>query len=93
MTKEEFRVQANQAIDEVFAKIEELKTKSADVETEAKATYEKSIADLEAKSTEMKNQYEALRDSADEKWEEVKAAFSDASASFEEGFSKIAALF
>jgi len=48
---------------------------------------------LELKKVDLETKYAALENASEEKWEEVKNAFSSASVSFKEGFVKIASFF
>jgi len=93
MTKEEFKAVANKTIDEVAAKIDELKAKKESVQENAKMKYEEAIKVLEAKKAELEAKYVDLKNAGEHKWEEVRDAFSSASDSFKEGFSKIGSLF
>lgn len=93
MNREEFKIQANQNIDEIFSKIDELRSKKDSVEEKAKAEYEKSIKELESKKVDLQSKYENLKNASDDEWEEKKRSFSSAVDSFKEGFSKIASTF
>jgi chromosome segregation ATPase len=48
---------------------------------------------LETKKADLQSKYNDLINAKDEKWEEMKNAFSSAADSFKEGFSKISSLF
>ena len=93
MDRENFKNKAKQSIDEIFAKIDELEAKKDKAFEGAKIEYEVKITELKAKKEELTAKYNKLMDSSDENWEEVKNAFSSASESFKEGFSKIGSLF
>jgi hypothetical protein len=93
MDKENFKNKAKQSIDDIFAKIDELEAKKDKAIGEAKIEYEKRILELKSKKVELQAKYNKLVNASDENWEEVKNAFSSASDSFKEGFSKIASLF
>jgi len=92
MNKEEYKAKANQRIDEISAKINDLKAKKESVKQGSKDKYIESINNLETKKADLQSKYEDLMNATDEKWEEVKNAFSEAADSFKEGFSKIASL-
>lgn len=92
MNKEEFKVKANRTIDEVSAKINELKEKKELVEQGSKSKYEENLKTLKMKKTDLEAKYSELKNASDDKWEEVKNAFSSASDSYEEGLSKITSL-
>ncbi len=93
MNKEEFKALANKTIDEVSAKINELKAKKESVQESAKSKYDEAIKMLEVKKAELEAKYEQLKNASEHKWVEVKEAFSSAADSFKEGASKIASLF
>jgi hypothetical protein len=93
MDRENFKNKAKQSIDEIFAKIDELEAKKDKALEGAKVEFEEKINELKAKKDELTAKYNMLMDSSDENWEEVKSAFSSASESFKEGFSKIGSLF
>jgi hypothetical protein len=93
MNKEEFKAKASQTIDEVSAKINELKAKKASVKEEAKAKFEESIKDLESNKTELGAKYAELENASEEKWNEAKNAFSSVSDTFEKELSKISSLY
>jgi hypothetical protein len=93
MDKEKFKNKAKDSIDEIFAKIDELEVKKDKAIGEAKIEYEEKLAELKTKKIELQAKYDKLVEATEENWEEVKVAFSSASESFKEGFSKIASLF
>jgi hypothetical protein len=93
MDKEKFKNKAKDSIDEIFAKIDELEVKKDKAIGEAKIEYEEKLAELKSKKIELQAKYDKLVEASEENWEEVKVAFSSASESFKEGFSKIASLF
>lgn len=93
MKKERFKAKANQRIDEVSAKINELKAKKESVQGDAKSKYEESLKELESKKAALQAKYTELENASEEKWDEVKNVFSSASESFKEGWNKIISLF
>lgn len=93
MNKEAYKAKANQRIDEVSAKINEIKALMARAEYDAEQKYAESLQALKKKRDEMKARYEALEDAGEGKWEEAKEAFNSASESFKEGFEKLASIF
>ncbi|MDA3815989.1 MAG: hypothetical protein PF486_01345 [Prolixibacteraceae bacterium] len=92
MNKADFKKEAKKSIDAIFAKIDELEAKKDKVNGDAKAEYEEKLNNLKTKKKELQAKYDALVNASDEKWEEVKSAFSSAADSYKEGFSKIASL-
>lgn len=93
MNKEEFKAKAATSIDEVSAKINELKAKKEIVEHEVKSDYDEAIKTLVAKKLEIQAKYDDLKNASEDRWDDAKEAFSSASDSFKEGFSKITSLF
>jgi DNA repair exonuclease SbcCD ATPase subunit len=93
MNKEEFKAKANQTIDDVSAKINELESKKESAEQGAKSEYDEAIKDLKSKKSDLEAKYADLENASEDKWEEVKATFSSASDSFREGLTKISSLF
>jgi hypothetical protein len=100
MEKEKFKEEAAKAIDEIFAKIDELEAKTEELKAqndrafaEAKEEYEEKIAQLKLKKEDLMLTYRKLQDSTEDDWDDVKLAFSSASESFKDGFSKIASIF
>lgn len=89
MSREDFKEQAKKSIDDIFVKMDELEAKKNTIEGHAKAKHKEKINDMKTKKKELQAKYDDLSDASDEKWEEVKSAFSSASDSFKEGFSKI----
>jgi outer membrane murein-binding lipoprotein Lpp len=92
MEKEKFRKEAKQTIDQIFNRIGQLEAQKEKAQSDVRAKYDEKLAELNSKKKELQAKYEQLASSADDKWEETKGAFSDASASFKEGLSKIASL-
>jgi hypothetical protein len=93
MDKENFKNNAKKTIDEIFVKIDELEAKKDKALGHAKAEYEEKLSKLKLKKDELQIKYDKLVEASEEDWEEVKKAFSSASESFKDGFSKIASLF
>jgi outer membrane murein-binding lipoprotein Lpp len=92
MNKEDFKTKAKNSIDDIFAKIDALEVKKDSVKGDTKAEYEEKLNNLKTKKKELQVKYDALVNAHDEKWEDVKSAFSSSTDSFKEGFSKIASL-
>jgi len=93
MDRETFKNNAKKSIDSIFAKIDELESKKDQAKSETKVEYEQMLQSLRSKKDRLIEQYDALANSSEGKWEEAKEAFSSASDSFKEGFSKISSLF
>ena len=92
MDKETFKQNAKNTIDEIYDAIERIQEKATIVEGEAKVRFEQNIVELKDKMNELQAKYNKLDNASDEKWEEVKNAFSSASESFKEGFKKITSI-
>ena len=92
MDRENFKEKAKKSIDDIFAKIDEYEAKSNQVKGDAKEKYNQRLADLKSRRTELQTRYERLQGASQDKWEEAKVAFNEASESFKDGFSRLAAL-
>lgn len=93
MDRQEFKEKAKQSIDDIFAKIDELKQKRGTIETDLKDTIDEQIKKMEAIKSELELKYKDLIDANEEKWDEVKQAFSESAGSFKEGLSKLKSIF
>jgi hypothetical protein len=93
MDQQEFKEKAKQSIDDIFARIDELKQKRGTIEADLKGTIDEQIKKMEAKKIELELKYKDLIDANEEKWDEVKDAFSQSADSFKEGFSKLKSIF
>lgn len=93
MNKEEFKAKANQTIDEVAGKINELKAKKEAAVGDSKVKYEKALQDMESKKADLQSKKADLENASEEKWDEVKNAFSSATEDFKEGWKKLSSLF
>jgi len=89
MDKETFRQNAKSTLDEIFDAIERIQEKANKIEGEAKDSFEKNLIELKALKKDVQAKYDKLEYSSEEKWEEVKNAFSSASESFKDGIKKI----
>ena len=89
MDKETFKQNAKNSIDEIFDAIERIQEKANKIEGEAKDSFEKNLIELKALKKDVQAKYDKLEYSSEEKWEEVKNAFSSASESFKDGIKKI----
>ena len=92
MDKETFKQNAKKSIDEIFDAIDRVQERANTVEGEAKVRFEQNLIELKAKKKDLQAKYDKLGNTSEEKWEEVKNAFSSASDSFKEGFKKITSL-
>ncbi|MDD2278337.1 MAG: hypothetical protein PHI03_12735 [Bacteroidales bacterium] len=93
MDKENFKKAAKKSLNNLFAKIDELEAKKDKVKADSKAEYEEKLARLKSQKDNLQAKYNELIKASDEKWGEVKNAFSSAADSFKEGVSKISSLF
>jgi chromosome segregation ATPase len=93
MEKEEFKQKAKQTIDDIFAKIDELQIKMDKAKAETKVKYKNEIEELKKKKAELQTRYDKLEDVVEDKWEDVKKAFSESAGSFKEGFSRLGKIF
>ena len=79
MDRETFKQNAKNSIDGIFDAIERIQERANVVQGEAKVRFEQNLIDLKAKQKELKAKYNKLENASDEKWDEVKNAFSSAS--------------
>ena len=92
MDRETFKQNAKNSIDEIFDAIERIQERANVVQGEAKVRFEQNLIELKAKKKDLQAKYDKLGNTSEERWEEVKNAFSSASDSFKEGFKKITSL-
>jgi 1,2-phenylacetyl-CoA epoxidase catalytic subunit len=93
MDREEFKKKAMQSLNEIFARIDELDAKKDKVKANVKAEYEEKLSRLKTQKANLQQKYEKLTDASEEKWEEVKDGFNNATKSLNEGFSELLSLF
>lgn len=93
MNKTEFKKKAKAQIDNLFSKIEDLEKKKDTVESSMKIQFQEKIESLKDSKVHLQNKYANLADEVDDKWEDVKTAFSSAAGSFEEGINDLSSLF
>ena len=92
MDKEIFKQNAKKTIDEIYNAIERIQEKATIVEGEARVRFEQNLVELKAMKKDLQAKYDKLGNTSEEKWEEVKNAFSSASESFKEGFKKLTSI-
>lgn len=93
MDKESFKRNAKNSIDEIFAEIHKLQEKAKKAEGATKAMYEEKAAGLKSKMKDLQAKYDELENATEEKWEDVKKAFSSVLESIKEGLNKITSVF
>ena len=92
MNRTEFKEKAKQTVDDFFAKMDELESKKNQAKEEVKSSYDRKVEKLKAEKAGLKEKYNNLMTVSDEKWEETKKAFTNASESFKEGVAEITSL-
>ena len=92
MDKETFKQNAKNGIDEIFDAIERVQERATIVGEEAKVRFNETLVELREKKKDVQAKYDELESSSDEKWEEVKGAFSSAFDSFKDGLKKITSI-
>ena len=92
MDKETFKQNAKNGIDEIFDAIERVQERATVVGEEAKVRFNETLVELREKKKDVQAKYDELESSSDEKWEEVKGAFSSAFDSFKDGLKKITSI-
>ena len=93
MEREEFKQKAKQSIDDIFARIDQLEGKMDQAKADAKVKYKEEIKELKKKKADLQSKYDKLEDAVEDKWEEVKNAFTESAGSFKAGFSRLGKLF
>src|ERR1035437_5815759 len=78
MDKETFKQNAKNGIDEIFDAIDRVQERANIVGEEARVKFNERLIELKAKKEEVQAKYNELDSTSEEKWEEVKAAFSSA---------------
>ena len=58
-----------------------------------KVKYREEIKELKKKKADLQSKYDKLEDAVEDKWEEVKNAFTESAGSFKAGFSRLGKLF
>jgi hypothetical protein len=92
MERENFKIEAKKSIDVIFKKIEDLEATKDGIKESVKAKYDEKLSELKHQKNDLQAKHDELAVASDDKWEEVKTAFSSAKNSFKEGFSKIGSL-
>ena len=92
MDKETFKQNAKNGIDEIFDAIERVQERATIVGEEAKVRFNETLVELREKKKDVQAKYDDLESTSDEKWEEVKGAFSLAFDSFKDGLKKITSI-
>ena len=93
MDKLKFKAEANAAIDNIFSKIEKLEHRKDSLNDNVRQKYDKQIAALNKRKTEMKQQLEELQQSSEDNWEEAKEIFSESMEHYKAGFAELGKLF
>ncbi len=93
MDRNKLKEKAKTAIDDIFAKVDELESKRGEVQEDLKVKYDERIADLKTRRVELQSRYKELASASEGKWEEASKAFNSSLDSFKEGFSKLASIF
>ena len=92
MDKETFKQNAKNGIDEIFDAIERVQERANVVGEEARVRFNETLVELKEKKKDIQAKYDELENTSDEKWEEVRGAFSSAFDSFKDGLKKITSL-
>jgi hypothetical protein len=93
MDKQKFKAEANAAIDNIFSKIQKLEQKRDDLNDNLRQKYDKQMAELNKRKTELKEQLENIQQSAEDNWEETKEIFSKSMEHYKAGFAELGNLF
>jgi hypothetical protein len=82
-----------EGLEQLDAKVAELKAKAAKAGEEAKEEIDKKVAELTAKQQEARQKLQELKEAGGEKWESLKGRAEKARDSLEETLTKILAKF
>jgi hypothetical protein len=93
MDRQKFKNEANKNIDELFDKVEKLKSKKDSLSGSAKAKYEMQIAALNQKKAELKLKYDSLKESSETNWEKAKKEFSESFNHYKTGLTELSNIF
>lgn len=93
MNKQELKARANQEIDELSAKLNELKAKKAEVQEGAQEKYETLIQQISDRKSAAENQLDALKEASEERWDEAKKSFNAAQEDFKSGIKELSEIF
>lgn len=93
MNKEEFKEKAKNQIDHLFDEIDDLEKKKDNAEATMKSKYDNQIEQLKQKKFTLQQKYTRLENAAEDKWDEAKDAFSEATEDFKAGLSKVGEVF
>lgn len=89
MNKQEFKAKANQTIDEISAKINELKADKESAQENIKKQLEENIRSLEVKESELKDRLKDLENASESQWEDAKKTFSTIREKYNKTLSEI----
>lgn len=86
--KEEYEKRIEAELDEFGSRIEQLKAKAQDAETEAKKEVNNAIEELRRKEKAIRNNLEQLKDQGAETWKEMKASIDGALEDLERSYER-----
>lgn len=76
MNKEEFKQKAEKTINDLSARIEELKAKKEAAEDQAESKFEAALAELKEKKEELEDRLDKIEDAVEEEWDQFKEKFT-----------------
>ena len=88
--KSDFQEKLNAQVDELEAKLDNLKLKAKDATADAKEKYNALIDDIEPKIAEGKAKLKELADTADDAWDDVKEGAASIWEQMKSTFNKVA---
>ena len=89
--KEAAVADGKKVLDEIDAKIEDMKNQAAQAKGETKAAYERNLADLKVKRAEAQKHMEHMQKSGTEAWHATRDGFANAYKDLHQAFDKAVA--
>lgn len=93
MNKEDFKVKANEVLNDFTARIEELSRKSEDLSNDLKVEFDEKLQQLKQEKEHFKAKMEDMNREAGPAWDDAKVDFSHALDNFKSGFRKLISIF
>ncbi len=93
MDKTQFKSKANEAIDAIFDKAEQLDRRRASLNDNLKHQYDQQMTSLKQRKKDVQDKFNELQNAGNEKWEEARQAFSSSFEHYKAGFDELTRLF
>ena len=93
MDRTQFKLKANEAIDNIFDKAEKLDSRRQTLNDSAKRQYDKQMISLKQRKKDLQEKYNELQKAGNDRWEETKQAFSSSLDHYKAGFEELSRIF